>query len=114
MTTTRHFQVNRLEAAYQIALETGNTRLAKTLKPMLDKERVRSVKSTSRTNVGERIISTSRKAPRPVYNPKRAAIKLKNELYDTRIELDSPEVIEERRQRFHQRRLVLKRGHKNV
>lgn len=110
MTTTRQYQVSRLEAAYIIAQETGNIKLVKALEPLVLRERARSVKSTAPTSVGEAIVNASVNTGRPVYNPRRASIKLKSELYDTRIELESPEEIEAKRQAYIQRRRVFQRG----
>lgn len=90
MTTTKQLQVLRMERALEVALSQNNHRLVKTIQELLKVEYARAPKSSDLTNQ----IVTDIKSTRPITNPRKMAKKLKAELYDTRIELDSPEVIE--------------------
>lgn len=90
MTTTKQFQINRLEAALVIAKETNNHRLVATLTPMVMAERVKRNRNNGLT---ENLVATAGTTARAVYNPKRASIKLKTELYDTRVSAPSEKVV---------------------
>lgn len=89
-TTTRQFNVNRLEAALVIAKETNNHRLVATLTPMVLSERV---KRKNNNRLTESLVATAGTTARAVYNPKRASVKLKTELYDTRVSAPSEKTV---------------------
>lgn len=88
---TKSASIARLQSALLIAQQTGNRRLEQTLIGMLRTEAARSVKSTAAVEV-----NVPSKDVRTVYNPKRASIKLKSELYDTRVYVAPKKVIKRR------------------
>ena len=96
----------RLEKAYDIAVQAGNARLANTLLPMLQAEKVKSVRSTSGTDLN----SAPTKVSRCATNPRRMKVKSKLELYDTTIEIPSETEIAERFASYKQKQLVFQRG----
>ena len=106
MTTTKQLQVRRLEKALEVAISTNNTKLAATLRDLLRVEYARAPKSSDLTDA----VVTDIKSVRAITNPRKMAKKLKCELHDTRIELDSPEVIESKWQAFQQKRRVFARA----
>ena len=92
----------RIQRAYIFATEEGNTILASTLRQMLLEYKARNI------NI-ERVELSHRPTQRPIYNPKTASIKLKRELYDTRIELDDEETVRQRYETYTQKRRVFQR-----
>lgn len=92
--STKADQYNRIAAAYQIAVESGNTVLAATLKPMLD-ARVAQRNTTEGRDIGSEVTRTER----PVVSMKKMAVKLKAEKYDPRISTPSSREVARRLKR---------------
>ena len=100
---SRQQRIARLEQALN---KTTDRRLKATLMEMLQTEYARAPKSNKQT---EQMINTYR-VVRAVTNPRKMKVKSKLELYDPRIELESVEEIEAKRQAHLQRRAVFQRG----
>ena len=102
---TRSEALIRMQKAYNVAIQTGNRALAATLLPMIQKEQARSVKSTS----GSDCNNVVRKSY-TVTNPRTMSVKLKAELYNPNIELETPSEIAARKAAYDQKVKVFSRA----
>jgi hypothetical protein len=103
---TKAEQISRMEQALEIAKLENNYRLINTLSEMLANEAARRSKSALSWIIEEEMLEL----PRTVYNSRRAAIKLKAELYDDRIELEDAAAIMAKREAHLARRKVFARA----
>ena len=102
---TRSDALIRMETAFAMAKQQNNHQLMATLLPMIRREKAKAVKSSAGHDC-----NAMSQSVRTVTNPRKMSKKLKVELQDERIQLETPAEIAARKAAYDQKCCVFARG----